>query len=124
MASGLSFPCSNSSNLEICKCSSWQVPDHVVTSLLLSPAGNEVTSTVLQPLLVGVLKGIGKGSILAEEGGSFLLSKSWVNKLCVSLNLPMRRTTTGRKLPEDWVEQVRRTAITFNCRLTAQAASA
>jgi hypothetical protein len=77
-------------------------------------AGLELDSTILRPMLEGVIVGVGQGEVLECQGGPHQLSKSWINKLCVNLGYSMRKATTAaQKLPGDWEAQV----LTMNHRV-------
>jgi hypothetical protein len=70
-------------------------------------SGVEVSSPLLRPIIRGVIVAKGHGHLLREQGGRFAISMSWVNKLCRSLGLRMRRgTQAAQKLPEGWEEDV------------------
>ena len=67
--------------------------------------GIAVNSTLLRPLILAIVEKEDR-SLLQENGGPFSCSVSWINNLCRSLNLSMRRgTTAAQKLPDDWERQ-------------------
>lgn len=70
-------------------------------------SGVEVNSTVLRPIIKGVIIACGDSHILKENGGKMKLSTTWINHMCRDMNLVMRRgTANAATLPSDWKEQL------------------
>ena len=62
-------------------------------------SGVEVTSSILQAVLIQKHD----PTILEKNGLKFICSKSWICRLCRTVDLHMRRgTTAAQKLPPDW----------------------
>lgn len=74
----------------------------------LITSGVETYSVVIRPIVRQCIIDGGQKGLLAENGGNFLISSSWINKLCRSMGLVMRRgTTAAQKVPLNWEELVK-----------------
>lgn len=73
----------------------------------LVKTGVETYSTVIRPVVRQCLIDGGQGDLLEENGGTFIISSSWINRLCRSMDLVMRRgTTAAQKVPVNSEELV------------------
>lgn len=74
--------------------------------------GTTVNIHVLTPLIHATINAAGEGHHLVENGGKFRCSKSWVYRVLKRLNLSYSKATTAaQKLPPDWEEQMKLTAL-------------
>ena len=66
-----------------------------------------VNSTILRPLVKGIITANTQKEILVENGGKFQVSTTWINTMCREMNLTVRRpTSNSNKLPSDWEVQL------------------
>lgn len=74
--------------------------------------GTTVNIRVLTPLVKATIEAQGEGHKLKGQGGTLQCCHSWVYRILRRLKLSYRKATTAAaKLPEDWKEQIKMTAL-------------
>jgi hypothetical protein len=80
---------------------------NIAIARLCNSGSVPVNSTILRPIIRGVITAAGDRAILTENGGNFSCSTTWINDRCRALGLTMRKITTDKaKLPVDYEAQL------------------